>query len=296
MGTSGKLVQAGQAQPPVRRWLSAASAVGLALVALWSGTAAAAGAHDDNVSGDLKTVINTGTYATGTGWATQSSNGSTRIKVLISNGGGDPEMTDLRAAILANGGSVFLRYYAVSALSALLPLDKVKVIGARIDVASLSPKRPTSRTASLLEAASGTVTGSRPGGPRTYSPNGVSGVSGISSVSGVDNSSNPAPDRYGHGTPVASIAVGRGGFRTPDSTGIAASAKVYDVKVLDDAGGGQVGDALAGTSSWLGSTGVFLPTLTLSNWHKAGSGALLAQGITLAEGSTMAESIALGEP
>ena len=47
-----------------------------------------------------------------------------------------------------------------------------------------------------------------------------------------------AQDPYGHGTHVASIAAGTARYygSTPDSTGIAPGAHVYDVKVLDDLG------------------------------------------------------------
>jgi hypothetical protein len=56
-------------------------------------------------------------------------------------------------------------------------------------------------------------------------------------------------DPYGHGTHVASIAAGTSryyGSSTPDSTGIAPGASVYDVRVLDDAGAGTLSDALQG--------------------------------------------------
>ena len=39
-------------------------------------------------------------------------------------------------------------------------------------------------------------------------------------------------DPYGHGTHVASIAAGSGGYQSPDSSGIASNADIYDVRVL----------------------------------------------------------------
>ncbi|MDZ7653648.1 MAG: S8 family serine peptidase [Burkholderiaceae bacterium] len=54
------------------------------------------------------------------------------------------------------------------------------------------------------------------------------------------------PDVYGHGTHVASVAAGRGFYQTNDSTGIAPNANIYDVKVLDANGFGQLSDVLAG--------------------------------------------------
>ena len=51
---------------------------------------------------------------------------------------------------------------------------------------------------------------------------------------------------YGHGTHVASVAAGRGAYQTPDSSGVAPGANLYDVKVLDGNGFGQMSDVLAG--------------------------------------------------
>jgi serine protease AprX len=54
------------------------------------------------------------------------------------------------------------------------------------------------------------------------------------------------PDPYGHGTFVASIAAGAGSYQTPDSSGIAPAATLYDVRVLDAKGVGNMADVLAG--------------------------------------------------
>jgi subtilisin family serine protease len=64
----------------------------------------------------------------------------------------------------------------------------------------------------------------------------------------IANDANLAQDPYGHGTHVASIAAGTARYydSTPDSTGIAPGANVYDVKVLDDLGAGTLSDALQG--------------------------------------------------
>ncbi len=45
---------------------------------------------------------------------------------------------------------------------------------------------------------------------------------------------------------VASIAAGRGSYQTPDSTGVAPGATLYDVRVLDERGVGTVADLLVG--------------------------------------------------
>jgi subtilisin family serine protease len=62
----------------------------------------------------------------------------------------------------------------------------------------------------------------------------------------IKNSSDSDPDVYGHGTQVASIAAGRSITGAPESAGIASNANIYDVRVLDDTGVGQIGDVLAG--------------------------------------------------
>ena len=53
-------------------------------------------------------------------------------------------------------------------------------------------------------------------------------------------------DPFGHGTHVASVAAGRGFYQTPDSTGIAPNADLYDVRVLAADGTGTTSDALEG--------------------------------------------------
>ena len=54
------------------------------------------------------------------------------------------------------------------------------------------------------------------------------------------------PDPYGHGTFVASIAAGSGAYQSPDSSGVASGATLYDVRVLDEKGVGNMADVLAG--------------------------------------------------
>jgi serine protease AprX len=43
-------------------------------------------------------------------------------------------------------------------------------------------------------------------------------------------------DPYGHGTHVASMAAGRGFYQSPDATGVAPNANIYDVRVLNSLG------------------------------------------------------------
>jgi serine protease AprX len=62
----------------------------------------------------------------------------------------------------------------------------------------------------------------------------------------IDREKNKDPDdEYGHGTFVAGVASGLGRQTAVDSTGIAPGANVFDLKVLNEDGVGQVGDVLA---------------------------------------------------
>ena len=118
---------------------SAGSLVALVFV-LAAFAPAAATAKNDKLAQDLDDVVVAGGSATNSVWVNTAS-GTTLIKAVVVSNTTDPEMTALRAAILASGGSVFARYYAVTALSVMLPLNQVAHIAARADVTSISPNR-----------------------------------------------------------------------------------------------------------------------------------------------------------
>ena len=65
-------------------------------------------------------------------------------------------------------------------------------------------------------------------------------------LAAVDNRRASSPDPYGHGTHVAAVAAGRGDFQSPDSTGMAPNARLFDVRVIDALGRGRASDVLAG--------------------------------------------------
>ena len=89
---------------------------------------------------------------------TKDVNSQRYVKVLvIATPGSKAELTALRSSVLAAGGSVFYRFMAVHALSVLLPANKVVEIAQRSDVQGISPNRPTAKTVSSLEAATGVM-------------------------------------------------------------------------------------------------------------------------------------------
>jgi len=54
------------------------------------------------------------------------------------------------------------------------------------------------------------------------------------------------PDPYGHGTHVATIAAGSAAYQAPDTTGVAPNANLFDVRVLNEEGVGNIADVIAG--------------------------------------------------
>jgi hypothetical protein len=81
--------------------------------------------------------------------------GLNHVKVLINANSTDADLVALRADVIAKGGSVFYNYVSVRALSAMVPVTALNALAARTDVINISPNRPASRHASLLQLASG---------------------------------------------------------------------------------------------------------------------------------------------
>ena len=283
--------------------------LGLFAVAMFGGgvNAAHAARPDGKVAADLRTALtSSGPKAK---WAASTQRG-TYVQVVISADSTDPALSDLRAAVLAAGGSVFYVYQSAPALLAILPAGAVDAIAARRDVAAIVPNRVALRTASFLEQITGAA-GVRASNPTSYNGAGIgiaildsgidtchaafggrmNGNSGKCKASGkigasvdltrlsaslaasaidwtkprdlsvgyapgsavykayqraIDGSKTANPDVYGHGTHVASVAAGETIAGAPDAAGIAPWAKLYDVRVLDENGTGQMGDVLAG--------------------------------------------------
>ena len=282
------------------------AALALALVA--TGHALAANGSLDDVavaraklSPDLLQAVDTRTASTAP-WVNDGLAGGRLVKVLVlGDKSTSSDLKDLRRDIVAAGGSVYYRYISLTGVSAMLPAAKVVDIARRKDVLRVLPNRPTSRTASLVESASG-ASGVRT--PRVGAPNGLDGTgvgiafldSGIMSSHAafagglgasrvkksvdlhkytakqaplwragvdisadfypgsatlaqyeavIDNSGSLNQDPYGHGTAVAAAAAGAKFSSSPDTRGVASNANLYDLRVLDENGVGEVADALA---------------------------------------------------
>ena len=142
-----------------RRWRSALAGA-LASLALLAATAGLRSAHAgtapaDKIAADLQAVVGAAKTAK-LSW-TKEDRGIRYVKVLVIADSSDPTLAALRADVLAKGGSVYMRYLSVNALSAMLPASAVGAIAARSDVQGISPNRLTARTASALEAITGTL-------------------------------------------------------------------------------------------------------------------------------------------
>ena len=119
--------------------------------------------HTSKIATDLQQVI-VAPSTPSLSWVKDVS-GQRYVKALVFSDSTDPDLTALRADVLAKGGAVYYRYISVRGLAVLLPANRVAEIAARSDVRSVSPNRLTARTASTLEYATGTLVS----GVRTYS-------------------------------------------------------------------------------------------------------------------------------
>jgi hypothetical protein len=80
-----------------------------------------------------------------------------------------------------------------------------------------------------------------------YTPSLTSSIDGTKYWQGDPQLKSTAndPDPYGHGG-VAGAAAGNGAYQAPNSSGIATGAALWDVRVLDERGVGEMADVLAG--------------------------------------------------
>jgi hypothetical protein len=91
------------------------------------------GAARAKVSQDLTAALSVNSI-TGTKWAKETSAGR-MVKVLVmARPTVDPDLVNLRSAVVSAGGSVYYRYISVSGLAVVLPAAKVIDLARRSDV------------------------------------------------------------------------------------------------------------------------------------------------------------------
>jgi hypothetical protein len=102
----------------LRTLAHAARSIALCAAALLLNAAPAA-AQSAKIATDLQAVLSAGTTPV-INWA-RDVNGVRYVKVLIVSNADDAELSNLRKAVMAAGGSIYYRYSSVLALAALLP-------------------------------------------------------------------------------------------------------------------------------------------------------------------------------
>jgi hypothetical protein len=250
----------------IRHLLSAAACA--AALATSAGPAAAQSTLA-KIAPDLARVIGTAVMPSDLVWARTLGQGNF-VKVLIVASGDDPRLDALRQTILANGGSIYYVYDSVRAMSAMLPVALVPVLAARTDVQMIMPNRPTARTASLLQDASGSSAVPKIGGIPLVDGKGV-GIAVLDS--GIDWYHCSVLDAAGKSR-VAQVVESN-----------AASQRLLTSQVV-------LLDAAAGANSAVLASGLFTPTATLAGRAAAGSGRVLSDGFILSEGFILNETLA----
>ena len=217
---------------------------------------------------------------TGQRWFKPASRGQGNLVdvLILANAGSDTKFAGLRLALTAGGGVYGRNFRSVPGISAKLPPALIAKLAQRTDVWRIVPNRTVVQASSAVELITGAdaVRSMSVGGsPLDGTGVGIAFVdSGIMSAHGafvgndgtsrvkmsvdftsmlatpttpVDSSGYPFQDPYGHGTLVASVAAGRTvGAGSLDSTGVAPNASLYDVRVLDNSGFGDLATTLAG--------------------------------------------------
>ena len=120
---------------------------------------------DSKVAQDLRNVIAAPTTPK-VNWVKDVS-GVRYVKALIVSDSADPDLVSLRAAVMSTGGSIYMRYLTVRALSVMVPANKVYALAARSDVSN--PSNPASLRRSRWAGSMGTMASSSPASRTTTS-------------------------------------------------------------------------------------------------------------------------------
>jgi serine protease AprX len=141
---------------PSRRTLFKAGAVLLLAASLpITATAAQVKAKRDKVARDLSNAVSAPTTPK-VRWA-KDVNRVRQVQVIIAAKTAEVDMTTLRNAVKAAGGSIHVRMPGLRMVTATLPAAAVNTIAARTDVDYVVPNRVVQRTASTLELMSGAL-------------------------------------------------------------------------------------------------------------------------------------------
>src|ERR1700681_3366087 len=110
------------------------------------------------IAPDLRATISASTTPI-VPWATLL-NGRLLVKVLVTSNSDDQSLTALRSFVLSLGGSVYYNYASMRMLAVMVPASQLLDLANRADVASISPNRAVTRTASLLQPTTGAANAS----------------------------------------------------------------------------------------------------------------------------------------
>src|SRR3984893_9718097 len=104
-------------------------------------------------------------------WSTRL-NGELLVKVLVTADTDEQSLTALRSFVVSVGGSVYYNYASMRMVAVMVPVSHLPDLARRTDVASISPNRAVTRTASMLQLSTGAANASVPN-RRTLDGSGV---------------------------------------------------------------------------------------------------------------------------
>ena len=84
--------------------------------------------------------------------------GVRHVQAIIVSDSSDPELRELRAAVLRVGGSVHAFHPSMHAITVQVPAQRLNALAQRDDVVSITPNRTLQRTLSTLESVSAALT------------------------------------------------------------------------------------------------------------------------------------------
>src|SRR5258708_11623498 len=143
-------------------WLALLTLLVASWGALAQGSSASSNANSVNradnghnkIAQDLDRVLN----GQGSGhekWVKQTPSGKQLSVIVLANGKNDPDLKELRKAIVAVGGSVKRKFTSITGVAATMPAGRVNEISKRSDVWRVTPNRTVVGAGSMLEMVTG---------------------------------------------------------------------------------------------------------------------------------------------